>query len=86
MIDLEYICPPSFSCNFFLFLIIYMSNWQETRIGYQFSWTLFFLMSVCSCLIKKKKIGFRGSEFETAMLSFEREKSNLFVNENIDCK
>jgi len=33
-----------------------MSNWQQTRTGYQLSCTLFFLMSFCSWLIKKKNL------------------------------
>jgi len=50
----DWVNVPQFLCNFFpFFLIIHMSNWQPIKIGYQLSPTLFFLMSLCSWLIKK---------------------------------
>lgn len=49
---------PKFLRIFSTFLIIYMSNWQKIRVGYQLSWTLFFFMSFCSWL--KTKIIFKA--------------------------
>ena len=49
-----FMSPQFFLCNFSLFfLIIFMNNWQQIRVGCQLSWTLFFFMSFCSWLIKK---------------------------------